>query len=109
MTNWCIGKNGPASCAGSDFEDEEIMRRIFFALALCGLPAFAASAQTAQKSATLDTYRQKAMLPSICQQLGGKLTYGQQTPQCELPKVVTGATASSPTTIGRPPPVSTRK
>ena len=86
------------------------MRRYLVALTLLSLPVMAASAQTPQQPADLNAYRVRAMLPSVCRQLGGKVVYGAQTSRCDLPKVLKGANAPTPpTTIPRPPLVTTQK
>jgi hypothetical protein len=86
------------------------MRRHLLALTLLFLPVTAAPAQTQQEPANLNTYRLKAMVPSVCRKLGGKVIYQTHGNRCDLPKVVKEANPpTAPGAIPRPPPVTTQR
>ncbi|MDR3440979.1 hypothetical protein [Telmatospirillum sp.] len=84
------------------------MMHISMPLAALAFLAFSYTGAAADQPMTLDSYRVKAALPAICNQIGGKLTYGVNSVQCQ-PTQVTAKKPTSATSVGRPDPVTTRR
>jgi hypothetical protein len=80
---------------------------ILTAVAILGLSAQVALAQSRPEPMSLDAYRVKSAEPANCIKFGGKLIYNGGTPACQLPQL-TAKTPLKATTPARALPITIR-
>jgi len=83
------------------------MRAFRLLLAFSLVLAFCPAAQADSQALTLNDYRQKALVPAACLQVGGTVVYAAHTSTCKLP-TITAKTPSSALTATRALPLTTK-
>jgi cytochrome c oxidase assembly factor CtaG len=83
------------------------MRAFWLFLAFSLVLAFCPAAQADTQALTLNDYRQKALVPAACLQVGGTIIYATHTSTCKLP-TITSKIPSSALTATRALPVTTK-
>lgn len=83
------------------------MRAFWTLLAFSLVLAFCPAAQADSQALTLNDYRNMAILPAECTQVGGTVVYATHGTTCKLP-TITSKIPSAAITASRALPVTTR-